>query len=450
MLSDSLSSSVSATARTSLEAAVSSALSVEASTVSLASLCEDHVFADELGPRWSTWSGSRRRGTALNTQRSGSYGSQTDPEDEDLHWQRPGPMIGAGFAPRTSGHGPPVNFGNKLSLKHRLQEPPSQLSAAIGRHFLATGDLPPIYINITGGSDLSTCGDASSPCATFRYAVNNIASQLQPLAAVATLVLGPGVFGPANCGAVAMRPVNITGAGPGSTVLDCGGVSQGLVAYSDLSMSGITVTGGFLNVSRVCDGSSFEAGGAGVAVMWSPGQIGASATFVDTVFMNNTVTGVLTKPLGRFCGVIGGAGLFLVGGGNGSIITIRGCSFSGNVENITTTSAFLYDAPATFGGGAGVIVGDPSGVNDTSSLSNVTVEVSNCLAEGNTGGDGKRFPKKNAPWTEAAPGCDRICLVALLVRWRNYRRHLPQEGYRRLPGVRCQHGSKQQCSWYAN
>ncbi len=324
--------------------------------------------------------------------------------------QDPDPLaVGVGGVPRPHvwtqrpGIGDPnkptmPNFGT-LPVVH----PPAPLTS---KHLAAawadSGSLnmssavSPVYVAL-GGQDASTCGDPGSPCATLRYAVNNIANQLQPLAAVATVVLGPGVFGSASCGAIATRPINITGAagGSASTTLNCGGASRGLLAYSDVSLSGITVTGGFVNVSRVCDGTAYVDGGAGVAVMWPFGEVGASATFTDVVLANNTITGAVTNG-NNDCGLIGGAGLLLAGGGNGTTVTVRGCVFLSNVENITFSDpggAFPY------GGGASIVVGDPSGVADASPLSMVTVDVSDCRAERNTGGGyGTRLPLLCTLW----------------------------------------------------
>jgi hypothetical protein len=113
------------------------------------------------------------------------------------------------------------------------------------------------------------------------------------------IVLGPGVYGPDSCGGHVTRPVSITGAGSGATIIDCGGVDRGLTASASLhvSLAGVTFTGGFANVSLSLEVPSADddddnngapllwfagGGGGGVAVLWPASLNGAWASFVDT------------------------------------------------------------------------------------------------------------------------------------------------------------------------
>jgi hypothetical protein len=109
--------------------------------------------------------------------------------------------------------------------------------------------------------------------------------------------------------------------------------------------------------------------------------------FLDVVFLNNTVVGTIPAIWTSSCGTLGGGGLFLGGGGNDTTVALSQCSFIGNAVSVAFESG-SDSYVATFGGGACVVVGDASGADEGSSLARVIVDVSDCLAQGNTMTDG--------------------------------------------------------------
>ncbi len=376
---------------------MASSLAVDVSTVSLASVTESHDVpraqaSDDRGTtgvigRTPEFASGTLMGRPVTTARMGNEPWPGKPSRQvgTSGTRRPGHWVGLD----------PFGANSSSVVRLASNETRPGRSAASGRLVGAArepgaqpDDPPPIFVNVTGGVDNVTCGGPASPCATFRYAVNSVANQRLPLAAVATVVLGPGVFGPESCSANATRPVNITGAGSGVTTMDCGGVSRALSAYSSVSMSGITVTRGFVDVSGACGTDAVDAGGGGgVAVVWAVGQVGSSAMFLDVVFLNNTVVGTIPAIWTSSCGTLGGGGLFLGGGGNDTTVALSQCSFIGNAVSVAFESG-SDSYVATFGGGACVVVGDASGADEGSSLARVIVDVSDCLAQGNTMTDG--------------------------------------------------------------
>ncbi len=234
----------------------------------------------------------------------------------------------------------------------------------------------PIHVVATGGVDGPTCGRVEAPCATLRYTVNAIANGVAPSSVIVPIVLGPGAFGPSSCGANATRPVNITGAGSAASRIDCQGTDRALAASASLWLKGITVTGGFANVTVVVPedapyGAPFAAGGGGGGVeIAMPSVNGASAVVSDVVFVSNFVAGVI---LGQqdlaASAVIGGGGLYITGGGSDTVVFVQGCLFVGNVVNVTD----FTNAAAPCGGGVCVVAGLPPSPFGNSTLSNVAV-----------------------------------------------------------------------------
>jgi hypothetical protein len=319
--------------------------------------------------------------------------AQAQPEAASGSWGRPGhrhrPRARLASARRNNG----AHWSQVSDVLGRPTVPTKRQPIAPHWQTLAPAQYPqPIHVNASGGVDSSTCGDLASPCATFSFAINGRANLVQPLSAVVSVVLGPGVFGPTNrnCGANATRPVNITGAGSTSTVIDCGGLSRALVASSSpVRIVGVTVTGGVVDVSQTCgDGNdvSFDApGGGGVAIMWPPSLSNALAEFVDVTFTNNSVLGLVSEPDGSACPEFGGGGLYLAGGGSGTAVTMEGCSFRLNGVNVLVNTSVWFTLSFGNGGGAYIAVGDRStGLQSESTLTDVTVVVNNSAAHSNS------------------------------------------------------------------
>jgi hypothetical protein len=123
------------------------------------------------------------------------------------------------------------------------------------------------------GADNATCGlTPTSPCATVRYAVNGIGPSLVPSTSMLTVVMAPGVYGPASCGTYGLRPLTIVGAGSNATTVDCGGTNRFLFAFSVTVVRGMTITRGAVGVSgRGAGGIAVDGGGA-IAIVWSASQ----------------------------------------------------------------------------------------------------------------------------------------------------------------------------------
>ena len=98
----------------------------------------------------------------------------------------------------------------------------------------------------TNGDDSVSCGLPTSPCRTLAYTVNHRvglvragspeqarhlpaqgASRLGP-ADVVEVVMGPGLYGAASCGARAYHPLIVRGVGsqPNGTFVNCGGLGR--------------------------------------------------------------------------------------------------------------------------------------------------------------------------------------------------------------------------------
>ncbi len=258
-----------------------------------------------------------------------------------------------------------------------------------------------IYVAATGGNDSATCGAATSPCATLRFAVNVVANAVVPVNATAVLVLGPGLYGPSSCGASAVRPMNISGAGSSMTTIDCAGTNRTLTTTASLSLAGLTLMGGkapglinLTSLSRVDPGCASPApvGGGAVSVVWPPTLSSASASMLDLVFVSNTVDAVITQAgpsPESMCPpdsvVVGGGGLLVSGGGNNTVVSLQQCVFDSNIASASASVGGLQVAVSVCGGGACILPGVPAQPNAItgSPLSGVVVEGGGVVAVNN-------------------------------------------------------------------
>ncbi len=250
--------------------------------------------------------------------------------------------------------------------------------------------VPPttVYVVASGGNDSRPCGAMDSPCATLRHAVNVVANAVTPLTIVVPVVLGPGQYGPGSCGANATRAMNISGSGSDATRIDCQGTGQALVASDSLWLTGLTITGGAASVSVVVPENlqlPFAAGGGGgVAVAWPTTLNNLSLDLQDVMFMNNSVAGLVQGAVdGDQTCFLGGGGLYVAGGGNGTEVSIRNCSF---VENAVSVRDYT-GMPSLCGGGLCVLAGlssTPSQQEGASLLTNVVLTVSGVHASSNS------------------------------------------------------------------
>ena len=118
--------------------------------------------------------------------------------------------------------------------------------------------------------DNATCGfSPATPCASIPYAVNGIGPYVLPATSMLTVIVGPGLYGATSCGAYGLRPLNITGAGSGATIIDCAGTNRMLFAFSVTFVSGLTVRRGLAVVTGSgANGVAVDGGGA-IAILWS-------------------------------------------------------------------------------------------------------------------------------------------------------------------------------------
>ncbi len=126
------------------------------------------------------------------------------------------------------------------------------------------------------GHDVSGCGGAHSACATLRFAYDAAVGGSSFDITLVSVAMSAGVYDEAryrltaaaweagswlrqmllnilkslcSCGVVANRALVLSGAGKDLTVVDCGGSNRMLLATSNVTMTGLTVTGGYVSVT---------------------------------------------------------------------------------------------------------------------------------------------------------------------------------------------------------
>jgi hypothetical protein len=189
-----------------------------------------------------------------------------------------------------------------------------------------------VFVSATG-TDNPAC-NAASPCATLAYAMNVVVNPMVPLSATVSLFLDAGTYGPASCGAIATRPVSISGAGSGLTVVDCAGSNRALYTNDSIAVVGITVKNGWVS----SEGEAAVFGGGGIAVEWGPTFVGAAATIVDVHFVNNSALLSVSESTAGLVS-FGGGGLWIHGGSNVSTVVLSNCAFTSNSAITNGTGA---------------------------------------------------------------------------------------------------------------
>jgi hypothetical protein len=156
-----------------------------------------------------------------------------------------------------------------------------------------------------------------------------------------------------------------------------------LVANSSLAVTGLTVLNGAVDVGadpRVGGEVPCTFGGGGVFVAWPETLVRASAVFVDVVFVNCTVTGVAYSGLSILPLFLGGGGLAVTGGGNGSMVQLHDCAFVNN----SVTAVVGTGAPYASLSGGGVSVNLGVALGSIQTLLDAVIAVDGVLAAGNT------------------------------------------------------------------
>jgi hypothetical protein len=226
------------------------------------------------------------------------------------------------------------------------------------------------------------CGTVRSPCASLAYAVANVANGVVPPSHVVTVVLGPGVFGPSSCGALALRPMRVTGAGSRATLVDCAGQARMLATNDTLTLSGLTITRGVVDVGTdpsIAGGVPLAFGGGAVAVAWPSNLVHASALFVDVAIANCSVVGQAFAGVPSLPMYIGGGGVLVTGGGNGSWVMFKDCTLAYN--SVSAVAGPSNPLPSIAGGGACVVLGlAPGGF----ALWDASITVDGLVATGNS------------------------------------------------------------------
>jgi hypothetical protein len=217
------------------------------------------------------------------------------------------------------------------------------------------------------GTDSPGCGSANQPCATLFHAVNDVANMAQPIDSVVTVVVAPGRYNSSFCGARARRPLAVIGSGSGSCFIDCQHASQLLTTNNSISLSSITVVGGWVNVSDVNEAlpaasmsttSSIAAslgGGGAVNILWPTFANDMFAFIRDVVFVNNSVHSFIDGG-GTQLYYVGGGALFVGGGGNRTTVVVSECTFAENSVSVEVPQAGTSTAIAS-GGGVSIVLG---------------------------------------------------------------------------------------------
>jgi hypothetical protein len=165
--------------------------------------------------------------------------------------------------------------------------------------------------------------------------------------------------------------------------VDCGGIDRLLYSNDSLGLSGVTISGGQATVTFDVDFDApltiFQPGGGGaVWVQWAPAASGLVATFRDLRLENNSLSGRVTGT-GAATVVVGGAGVFVSGGANNSLVVFQSIVAVGNRVRVAGGVPRGFLAPV----GAGLAVSMGCGAVCGTGLSRVTVVVEDTVVQGN-------------------------------------------------------------------
>jgi hypothetical protein len=192
------------------------------------------------------------------------------------------------------------------------------------------------------------------PASTRRYAVEVVGSQQAP---PLTVSVAPGWYGPASCGLTASVPLNITGAGPAATVIDCRGTDRVLHTNASLVLAGVRLTGGraFVSEPPIPTGSDFltvvvAGGGGALWVDWplAPPALPRHAIFTDVVVDNSSVVSNVVSANATGTVYVGGGGILVSGSGTGAVVALSNCVATGNsvLLGVRCMHAYPAEGPA--------------------------------------------------------------------------------------------------------
>lgn len=284
-------------------------------------------------------------------------------------------------------------------------EPPSRWAAGS----FASSQPAMVFVSPNGIDGPGCGGSANRSCATLRHAVNEVANTMQPLDAVVSVFVAPGGYSASFCGAKSTRALAVVGSGSSASIVNCQQASQLITSNSSISLSGMTVMGGRVNVSitmepkpevpplearegprprpkasTVASGLGLAVGGGGaVSVLWPVAANDMYAVVHDVVFVNNSVNGSVSG-VGSRLFYVGGGALFVGGGGNGTSVVVSSSAFD---DNFVTASATVSDsdsgAAVASGGGICIVLGVDSS-SEAAASQGQRVTVSSVTAHGNT------------------------------------------------------------------
>ncbi len=268
----------------------------------------------------------------------------------------PSPLVIIALVGMVTGAASGPEWTNRVSLSagsaHALAHASygSAASMWVGAGVGTGAPQPTIFVG-PNGTDGSSCGATPAlPCATLAYAVNVVANAVLPAFAAVSISLAAGSYGHASCGVNATRPLNITGAGSGTTVVDCEGSGQRALYTNDsLALGGVTITGSNVSLDVVLNITDKNAcpevvGGGAVWVAHSSNLTAAYASFVDVVWVDNQLAGTLRGSVELFTtGAVMGGPAVLVSGGGFTSVTFDGCLVANNSLMVIDHSGSYYN-----------------------------------------------------------------------------------------------------------
>ena len=253
--------------------------------------------------------------------------------------------------------------------------PPS----SAGAHTASIGNTDVIIYVRPGGTNGPDCGSTTTTaCGTVAYAIVTVAAAVSPPSATVHVMVAAGAFGADSCGAVSSRPLSIEGAGAGDTVVDCEWRGRLVATTADVSVTGVTVLRGLATTTAAADGSAGDIGGGAIAVLLTDdGGAGVGSVALVDVEVRD---GIVWLPSGSAIGPRGG-GAVAVAVACASVcavnVTVRGCTFHNNTVGCRDAACTVVGVS---GGGAVLVAVNGTAVSGA-------VGVHDVIADGNSAGD---------------------------------------------------------------
>src|SRR5262245_49777428 len=197
-----------------------------------------------------------------------------------------------------------------------------------------------------GASPAARSSSASSLCVGAKPGcLSTVQAAVDAARGGDTIQIGPGTFAG---GITILKDVELVGAGAGATTIRGGGplvtIGEFKGPQPNVSISGVTITGGFVDSEGV-------AVGGGVSIQFpGPGLPVANVAISDSVITGNRVSPSGLFPAGGFCGRSPCAVAWGGGIDNSGNLTLTGTRVTDNVAGSTTTGG----SAATIAEGGGI------------------------------------------------------------------------------------------------